>query len=57
MMIKNHKKLDNLPIRGIPFVRSYYYLGVDIDQINVGRSICKRSKKLKLSQSKYNTIM
>ncbi len=23
MMIKNHKKLDNLPVRGIPVVISY----------------------------------
>ena len=31
MMIKNHKKLEILPIRGIPVVTSYCYLGVDID--------------------------
>jgi hypothetical protein len=33
MMIKNHKKLENLPIRGIPVVTSYCYLEVDIDYL------------------------
>jgi hypothetical protein len=32
-MIKNNKKLDNTPIRGIPVVISYCYLGVDIDYL------------------------
>ncbi len=33
MIIKNHKKLENLPIRGIPVVISYCCLGVDIDYL------------------------
>jgi hypothetical protein len=33
MMIKNHKKLENLPVRGILVVKSYCYLGVDTDYL------------------------
>ncbi len=61
MMIKNHKKLDNTPIRGIPVVISYCYLGVDIDHSGSMtqhlQKIKKRSNYLRAKMRYYvNTL-
>jgi hypothetical protein len=52
-MIKNHKKLENLPIRGILVATFYCYLGVDIDYLkSMMQHECKIKKRSNYSRAK-----